>query len=51
MPTATGQWHGYSTGTDNELLNDGTYTYTYDNAGNLIEKSKGTGLQTWYLYL
>ncbi len=39
---------GYSTGTGNQLLNDGTYTYTYDNDGNMIEKSEGTGLQTWF---
>ena len=32
------------------MLNDGTYTYTYDAAGNLIKKSEGTA-QTWtYAY-
>jgi RHS repeat-associated protein len=39
---------GYQTGANNRLSNDGTYTYTYDPAGNLIEKSKGSGLETWY---
>jgi YD repeat-containing protein len=39
---------GYTTGTGNRLTNDGTYTYTYDNAGNIATKSKGTGLETWY---
>jgi RHS repeat-associated protein len=39
---------GWTTGADNQLTNDGTYTYTYDNEGNLIEKSKGTGQETWY---
>ena len=38
----------YATGTGNELLNDGTWTYTYDHAGNMIEKSKGSGLETWF---
>ena len=32
---------GYVTGTANRLLNDGVYTYTYDNEGNLTKKSKG----------
>ncbi len=35
-------------GSNNELTNDGTWTYTYDAAGNLVEKSKGAGLETWY---
>jgi RHS repeat-associated protein len=39
---------GYATGTDNRTTNDGIYTYTYDFAGNLSEKSKGSGLETWY---
>ena len=26
----------------------GTYTYTYDADGNMTEKSKGTGLETWF---
>jgi len=39
---------GYSTGTGNELKNDGTFTYTYDSEGNLTQKSKGTNLETWY---
>jgi RHS repeat-associated protein len=39
---------GYSTGADNRMSSDGTYTYTYDSAGNTIQKSKGSGLETWY---
>jgi RHS repeat-associated protein len=39
---------GYQTSTDNRLSNDGTFTYTYDNEGNLTQKSKGSGLETWY---
>jgi RHS repeat-associated protein len=39
---------GYQTGTANRLSNDGTFTYTYDNEGNLTQKSKGSGLETWY---
>ena len=38
----------YQTGSANRLTNDGTWTYTYDNVGDLIEKSKGSGLETWY---
>ena len=39
---------GYVTGTGNELTNDGTFTYTYDNEGNLTKKSKGASAETWY---
>ena len=39
---------GYQTGTDNQMTNDGTCTYTYDAAGNMTQKSKGDGLETWY---
>jgi len=39
---------GYQTGVANRLTNDGTYTYTYDDAGNMTQKSKGSGLETWY---
>jgi RHS repeat-associated protein len=39
---------GYATGADNRSTNDGVYTYTYDSAGNLTQKSKGSGLETWY---
>ena len=39
---------GYTTGTGNELTNDGTWTYTYDADGNMSEKSKGTRLETWF---
>src|SRR5215468_7756640 len=38
---------GYTTGADNQLTNNGTYTYTYDNEGNLTKKSKGTSAETW----
>ena len=30
------------------MTSDGTWTYSYDNNGNLIEKTKGSGLETWY---
>ena len=39
---------GYQVGTNNQVTTDGTWTYTYDAVGNLIEKSMGSGLQTWY---
>src|SRR5262249_1712912 len=39
---------GYQTGTANRISNDGTFTYTYDNEGDLTQKSKGSGLETWY---
>jgi RHS repeat-associated protein len=39
---------GYSTGADNRMSSDGTYTYYYDNAGNTIEKTRGSGQETWY---
>jgi YD repeat-containing protein len=39
---------GYQTGTDNRVTNDGTYTYTYDPVGDIVKKSKGAGLETWY---
>jgi RHS repeat-associated protein len=29
---------GYQTGTNNQLTSDGTYTYTYDDEGNLIQR-------------
>ena len=35
-------------GTGNQLLSDGTWTYSYDADGNMIEKTLGAGLQTWY---
>jgi hypothetical protein len=37
---------GYSTGTDNRVSTDGTWTYTYDADGEVTKKSKGTGLET-----
>ncbi len=39
---------GYQTGVANRLSNDGVFTYTYDSEGNLSQKSKGSGLETWY---
>jgi RHS repeat-associated protein len=39
---------GYQTGTNNQTTNDGTFTYSYDAVGNLTQKSKGSGLETWY---
>jgi RHS repeat-associated protein len=42
---------GDSIGTGNQILNDGTWTYTYDAEGNLIEKSQGSSAPTWvYTY-
>jgi RHS repeat-associated protein len=37
---------GYSTGTGNELLNDGTYSYSYDKEGNLTGQTQISGGQT-----
>jgi RHS repeat-associated protein len=31
---------GYSTGTGNELQSDGTYSYTYDNEGNVLTQTR-----------
>ncbi len=39
----------YTTGTNNELTSDGTYTYTYDNEGNTLTKS-GDGQYWEYTY-
>ena len=39
---------GYQTGTGNQVTTDGTWTYTYDAVGDVVEKSKGAGLETWY---
>ena len=39
---------GYAVGSNNQVATDGTFTYTYDAAGNMIEKSKGTGQETWF---
>jgi RHS repeat-associated protein len=38
---------GDSLGPDNELLSDGTWNYTYDGAGNLIQKVSSGGSTTW----
>jgi RHS repeat-associated protein len=39
---------GYQTAGNNLMTSDGTYSYVYDNSGNTIEKTKGTGHETWY---
>jgi RHS repeat-associated protein len=42
---------GYSTGTGNELKSDGTYSYTYDNEGNLTTQTTiASGSVTYYSY-
>ncbi|MBI2480562.1 MAG: cadherin-like domain-containing protein [Planctomycetia bacterium] len=33
---------GYTTGTNNQLTNDGTYSYTYDDEGNRLTRTNGT---------
>ncbi len=38
---------GYVTSTGNRTSNDGTWTYTFDDAGNEIKKSKGAAAETW----
>ena len=38
---------GYVTGTGNRLQSDGTWTYTYDAAGQLVKKSQGASAETW----
>src|SRR5262249_4418240 len=38
---------GYATGTGNRMTSDGTWTYTYDDEGNLVKKSKGASAETW----
>ncbi|HEY7314686.1 MAG TPA: RHS repeat-associated core domain-containing protein, partial [Gemmataceae bacterium] len=41
---------GYQTGGDNRLTTDGVWTYTYDNAGNLVQKGNGAGTTWTYSY-
>jgi RHS repeat-associated protein len=42
---------GYQTGTDNRLLSDGTYNYTYDNEGNRTNRTSiATGELTRYTW-
>ncbi len=42
---------GYQTGTDNELLSDGTYKYTYDKDGNMTSQTNiATGSVTYYTW-
>jgi RHS repeat-associated protein len=39
---------GYQTAANNRVTSDGTYTYTYDAVGDIIQRTKGAGLETWY---
>ncbi len=42
---------GYTTGTGNRTTADGTWTYTFDDAGNVTKRSKGASAETWtYVY-
>jgi RHS repeat-associated protein len=38
---------GYTTGTGNRLTGDGTYTYSYDNEGNLVSKTRLSDSEQW----
>jgi YD repeat-containing protein len=38
---------GYVTGTGNRTTSDGTWTYTFDDEGNITKKSKGANAETW----
>jgi RHS repeat-associated protein len=38
---------GYTTGTQNEMLSDGTWNYTYDAAGNVLTKTNIAGGDVW----
>jgi RHS repeat-associated protein len=39
---------GLTPGVNNQVSTDGLWTYTYDNAGELIEKSQGAAAPTWW---
>ncbi len=42
---------GYTTATANRLTNDGTWTYTYDHEGNLVQKANAGNTMVWvYTY-
>jgi RHS repeat-associated protein len=41
---------GYTTGTGNRLTSDGTYSYTYDNEGNMLTKSASGSGETDYTW-
>ncbi|WP_406698435.1 hypothetical protein V5E97_06150 [Singulisphaera sp. Ch08] len=42
---------GYATGTGNQQTSDGTYTYAYDDEGNLASKTEiSSGDQTLYTW-
>jgi RHS repeat-associated protein len=38
---------GYQTGTNNRMTNDGVYTYSYDSAGNVIQKAAAGNNPLW----
>ncbi|WP_020467964.1 RHS repeat-associated core domain-containing protein [Zavarzinella formosa] len=38
---------GYVTGDGNRLESDGTWSYTYDDAGEMVKRSKGESAETW----
>src|SRR5262249_14334426 len=38
---------GYATGQENQMSNDGVWTYTYDAEGDVTKKSKGANAETW----
>jgi hypothetical protein len=38
---------GFVPGSGNQLSTDGTWTYTYDAAGNETKKGKGASAETW----
>ena len=40
--------NGLTPGVDNRVSTDGLWTYTYDDAGELVEKSQGSGSPTWW---
>ena len=40
--------NGLVPGVNNRVSTDGLWTYTYDDAGELVEKSQGSGSPTWW---
>ncbi|MBX9625017.1 MAG: hypothetical protein K2X82_14515, partial [Gemmataceae bacterium] len=38
---------GYVTGAGNQMTNDGVWTYTYNDAGRVTQRSKGASAETW----
>ena len=45
--TGTRNNDSFVPGPDNQLQTDGTWTFTYDNDGNVTKKSKGASAETW----